>query len=80
MVTVTASSGGQSGSATFTWTVNPPGGGGCTGIAAWNATTNYVPNDQVTFNGHLWKATWWSTNAQPGAPESWAVWSDAGPC
>ena len=27
---MTATSGTQSGSATFTWTVNPTGGGGCT--------------------------------------------------
>ncbi len=65
--------------ATYTLTVTG-GGGGCAGVPAWNATTGYVPGDRVSHNGHLWNSTWYSTGAEPGAPGSWAVWTDAGAC
>jgi hypothetical protein len=82
-VTVTATNTDHaSGTATFTWTVSgggtPPGG--CGGVAAWSATTGYVPGDKVSYNGHLWLSTWYSTGAQPDAPASWAVWQDQGAC
>ncbi|HEY3608595.1 MAG TPA: glycoside hydrolase family 18 protein, partial [Pseudonocardiaceae bacterium] len=40
-----------------TTTTAPPttttaGSGGCTGLAAWNVNTSYVPNDVVSFGGH----------------------------
>ena len=80
-VTVTATSGTASGTTTFSWTVNSGGpSGGCSGLAAWSASTNYVPGDQVSYNGHHWNSTWYSTGAAPGAPASWAVWSDQGAC
>lgn len=81
-VTATATSNGQSGSTTFTWTINPASGpgGGCSGAATWSATQAYSPGDQVSYDGHLWKSTWWSTGAEPGSPGAWAVWSDAGTC
>ncbi|ONI76107.1 peptidase M4 family protein [Actinosynnema sp. ALI-1.44] len=80
-VTVTAtdsSSPAKSGSATFSWTVTP-GGGGCS-APAWNATTSYVPNDEVSHNGNKWTSTWYSTGAEPGDPTSWSVWRDGGAC
>jgi serine protease len=57
-VTATATSGGQSGSASFTWTINPSGAGGCTSpgqklgnpgfetgsAAPWSATASVVDN------------------------------------
>ncbi|WP_083975355.1 putative Ig domain-containing protein [Kitasatospora mediocidica] len=79
-VTVTASSGTASGSTTFTWTVTSGGGGGCGGLTAWSAATSYVPGAQVSYNGHKWLSTWYSTGSAPGAPASWAVWSDQGAC
>ncbi|NUR27455.1 MAG: Leupeptin-inactivating enzyme 2 [Catenulispora sp.] len=67
--------------ASFVLTVTGGGGTGtCAGVAAWSATTPYVPGDKVTYGGHLWKSTWYSTGAVPSDPQSWAVWSDAGAC
>lgn len=80
-VTVTAKdSTGASGSTSFTWTVggNPPAN--CNGVAAWSATTSYVPGNQVSFDGDLWNAIWYSTDAVPNAPTSWDVWQNAGAC
>jgi hypothetical protein len=80
-VTVTADSGSATGSASFGWTVTGGGGGGgCAGLPAWSATTSYVPGDVVSYNGHKWKSTWYSTGAAPGAPASWSSWSDQGAC
>ncbi|MBB5873273.1 Zn-dependent metalloprotease [Allocatelliglobosispora scoriae] len=67
-------------SATFTLTVSGGGGGGCGGLPEWSATTGYAPGDQVSYSGRKWNSTWWSTGAVPGAPGSWAVWSDGGAC
>ncbi|MBW4721423.1 M28 family peptidase [Saccharothrix obliqua] len=66
---------------TATYSLTVPGGpGGCDGIQEWNATANYVPDDVVSYDGHKWKSTWYSSGAQPGAPGSWAVWQDQGAC
>ncbi|GAB2695040.1 hypothetical protein [Kitasatospora kifunensis] len=78
--TVTASSGSASGSVSFSWTVATGGGGGCAGVTAWSATASYAPGDQVSYNGHKWLSTWYSTGATPGAPASWSVWTDQGAC
>jgi len=81
-VTATAhDSTGATGTASFTWTIaQSGGGGGCTGIAAWNANTSYVPNDVVSFNGHKWTSLWFSTGVQPGSPIAWNIWQDNGTC
>ncbi|WP_344660787.1 putative Ig domain-containing protein [Catenulispora subtropica] len=78
-VTVTASSGTASGSTSFTWTITGSSGG-CGSLTPWNATTSYVPGDVVSYNGHKYTSTWYSTGATPGAPQSWAVWTDNGAC
>ncbi|GAB3896100.1 M4 family metallopeptidase [Kibdelosporangium lantanae] len=70
----------KSGSASFTWVIQQQGGGGGCTAPEWNASTSYQPGDQVTHNGHQWDSTWYSTGAEPGAPGSWAVWSDKGAC
>ena len=66
-LTVTGTGGGATHSATFTLTVTGGGGGGgqCSGAAAWSATTPYVPGDKVTYGGHLWNSTWYSTVRSP---------------
>jgi Beta-1,3-glucanase/Putative Ig domain len=81
-VTVTATdSGGTKGSTTFTWTVNSAGsGGGCTGVAAWSASTSYVPGNQVTYAGDLWTAIYYSTDVQPGSAIAWNIWKNDGAC
>ncbi|GAA1378987.1 M4 family metallopeptidase [Catellatospora chokoriensis] len=78
-LTVTAAGTSATHTAGFTLTVTG-GGGGCGGLPAWSAASPYVPDDVVAHNGRRWKATWWSTGAEPGAPGSWAVWSDQGAC
>ena len=70
----------RTGSASFSWTIQPQGGGGGCSAPAWSATTSYVPGDQVTHNGHQWNSIWYSTGAEPGAPTSWNVWTDQGAC
>ncbi|WP_211240915.1 M4 family metallopeptidase [Hamadaea tsunoensis] len=79
-LTVTGAGTAATHTATFTLTIQGGGGGGCGSTPAWSATTPYAPGDKVSYNGHLWTSTWWSTGAAPGAPESWAVWSDSGAC
>jgi hypothetical protein len=81
-VTVTATdSGGTKGSTSFNWTVNAGGsGGGCTGVAAWSASTSYVPGNQVTYGGDLWTAIYYSTDVQPGSAIAWNIWKNDGAC
>ncbi|GAA1950240.1 putative Ig domain-containing protein [Kitasatospora viridis] len=78
--TVIANSGTATNQVSFTWTIAASGGGGCGTLAAWSATTSYVPGAQVSYGGHKWLSTWYSTGATPGAPASWSSWSDQGAC
>lgn len=61
-----------------TATTDAAGGGTCP--AAWSAGTSYVPGDTVSYAGHRYTATYYSTGAVPNDPSSWAVWKDDGPC
>ena len=83
-VTVSATdAGGAHGSTSFTWTVNSSGSSGSSGcgdVAAWSATTSYVPGNQVSYAGDLWTSTWYSTGAVPNDPTSWDVWQNDGAC
>jgi hypothetical protein len=80
--TVTATDpSGAKGSTSFTWTVSAASsGGGCDGVAAWSATTSYVPGNQVSYAGDLWTSIWYSTGAVPNSAASWDVWQNAGAC
>ncbi|WP_086848189.1 M4 family metallopeptidase [Amycolatopsis kentuckyensis] len=80
-VTVTGDGTDADHTAQFSLTVGtgtPPTG--CDGLAEWDAAKAYVPDDVVGHNGHKWTSLWYSTGAEPGAPTSWAVWSDSGAC
>ncbi|MBE8524250.1 M4 family metallopeptidase [Amycolatopsis sp. H6(2020)] len=80
-VTVTGDGTDADHTAQFSLTVGtgtPPAG--CDGLAEWDAAKTYVPDDVVGHNGHRWTSLWYSTGAEPGAPTSWAVWSDSGAC
>ncbi|KAF9531136.1 glycoside hydrolase superfamily [Crepidotus variabilis] len=55
-----------------------PTAGKCTGISAWDASTVYTTNMQVTYGGDLWIASWWNQNMVPGGPA--VAWKDNGPC
>ena len=80
-LTVTGTGTSATQAARFTLTVSggtPPSG--CGGVTAWSASQAYAPGDKVSYQGRLWNSTWYSTGAEPGAPGSWAVWTDAGAC
>ncbi|WP_297082108.1 carbohydrate-binding protein [uncultured Demequina sp.] len=45
--------------------VAEPGADGAPG--AWTSTTVYNTGDQVTYDGHVYEAKWWTRNNAPGA-------------
>lgn len=53
-------------------------GGACAGIAAWSSTTAYVGGSEVTYNGSLWKAQWWTEADVPGGAAG--VWTLVSSC
>ncbi|KAF8320068.1 glycoside hydrolase [Clavulina sp. PMI_390] len=52
--------------------------GSCSGVAAWSSTTAYNGGSEVTYNGDLWKNSYWSENDVPGG--SAGVWVEVGAC
>lgn len=46
---------------------------------AWSATAVYTAGNEVGYDGHNWKAKWWTQNEKPGATE-WGPWTDEGAC
>ena len=54
-------------------TTAPPG---CS-APAWSNTTAYTGGSLVSFNGHTWKAKWWTQGETPGTAD---VWADQGSC
>ncbi|MBV1850035.1 chitinase [Catellatospora tritici] len=52
----------------------PPGG--CT-APAWASGTAYTGGSLVSYNGHTWKAQWWTQGETPGTA---GVWLDQGAC
>ncbi|GLB43356.1 putative glycosyl hydrolase 18 family protein [Lyophyllum shimeji] len=69
---------------TSTTTTTPPpttssgSGVSCAGVAPWSSTVAYNGGQQVTYNGHLWTAKWWSQADVPGGAAG--DWTDNGPC
>ncbi|MFL6073531.1 MAG: glycosyl hydrolase family 18 protein [Mycobacteriales bacterium] len=57
---------------------SPPPAGSCT-APAWNSSTAYTGGQEVTYNGHTWKAKWWTQGDVPGN-NSQGVWTDEGAC
>jgi chitinase len=53
-------------------------GGSCSGVAAWSASAVYVSPNQVTYNGSLWQAKWWTQGDTPGG--SAGVWALIASC
>jgi chitinase len=47
---------------------------------AWQASAIYVNGDQVSHNGHAWRAKWWTQGEVPGTTGEWGVWADLGAC
>ena len=57
-----------------------PTGGACT-VPAWSATAVYTSGNQVSQNGHIYTAKWWTQNESPATHSGqWDVWADNGPC
>lgn len=62
---------------TRTNTPTATGNTGCS-VAAWNSTAIYTNGNQVSYNGHLWQAKWWTQGDVPGGSAN--VWTDLGVC
>ncbi|KZP07837.1 carbohydrate-binding module family 5 protein [Athelia psychrophila] len=60
-------------------TSTPSGGSGsCSGVAAWSSSVAYTGGSQVTYNGDLWTAAYWTEADTPGG--SAGVWTKVGAC
>jgi chitinase len=53
----------------------PTSGPGCP--AAWTSSKIYTGGMTASYNGHTWKAQWWTQNETPGVA---GVWLDQGAC
>ncbi|MGW4161875.1 glycosyl hydrolase family 18 protein [Streptomyces sp. NPDC004788] len=78
-ITVTGSGPSAAHTATYTLTVTGGSGHQCT-AAPWSKTTVYTGGQQVSHNGHTWKAKWWTLGEEPGTTGEWGVWQDLGAC
>ncbi|KAJ4487419.1 glycoside hydrolase superfamily [Lentinula lateritia] len=65
-------------SSSATSTTSVATNGDCAGVAAWVSTVAYVGGSQVTYNGHLWTANYWSEADVPGGASG--DWADDGVC
>ena len=79
--TATASaSASASATATGSGTATSTPTSGTTCAAAWSSSTSYTPGQVVSYEGDDYTATYYSTDAVPGAATSWDVWTSDGPC
>ncbi|MEV5545457.1 lytic polysaccharide monooxygenase [Streptomyces sp. NPDC052309] len=58
---------------------DPGDPGECT-APTWGSGTAYSGGDTVAWEGHNWKAKWWTQGEEPGTTGEWGVWQDLGPC
>ena len=69
---------------TTTTTAGPSptsGTGKCAGVAAYDAAAAYNGGAQVTYNGGLYKAQWWTQGETPKANGvAWDTWTFVGAC
>ncbi|KAG1880906.1 glycoside hydrolase family 18 protein [Suillus subluteus] len=65
-------------STTTTSTSTSTPGTTCTGVAAWTTGVAYTGGDEVTYDGYLWTASWWTENDTPGGAAG--VWVNDGAC
>ncbi|KAH8110970.1 glycoside hydrolase family 18 and carbohydrate-binding module family 5 protein [Phellopilus nigrolimitatus] len=66
------------GTSTSSSSSSTPSSGSCGGAAAWVSSTVYTGGAEVSYNGHLWTAKWWTQDDTPGS--SSGVWTDNGAC
>ena len=57
----------------------PPAGEVCD-VAAWNVARTYVAGNEVSYNGGVWKAKWWTVGGAPNLVDTSGVWRYVGPC
>eukprot|EP00919_Chromeraceae_sp_WS-2016_P016937 GHVR01040451.1.p1 GENE.GHVR01040451.1~~GHVR01040451.1.p1 ORF type:complete len:240 (-),score=19.08 GHVR01040451.1:142-861(-) len=50
----------------------------CSGISAWDRSTQYEGGSKVTYNSHLWFAPHWASSNTPG--DKSGAWVDQGTC
>ncbi|KIK63096.1 carbohydrate-binding module family 5 protein [Collybiopsis luxurians FD-317 M1] len=66
-------------SSTTSGQATPTSGSGlCASAPAWSPTAVYTGGSEVTYDGKLWKAQWWTQNDTPGG--SVGVWVLEGSC
>ena len=49
-------------------------GGSTSDIPEWNANTAYVGGNQVTYNGKIYEANWWTQGTNPETAGEWGPW------
>ncbi|AIW22006.1 chitinase [Vibrio coralliilyticus] len=76
-VTVSDSQATSSASATVVVAKKDTGGGTCTD--AWDSGAIYNGGDQVTWDGKVWEAKWWTQGDDPTQSGQWGVWKEVGP-
>ncbi|KAG2106191.1 glycoside hydrolase family 18 protein [Suillus discolor] len=59
-------------------TTTSTGTGTCAGVAAWTTGVAYTGGSEVTYDGYLWTASYWSENDTPGGTSG--VWVNDGAC
>lgn len=81
---------GFTGTATFTYIITDSVGQNATGnvsvtvssaastYPAWDTGTAYVGGEIVSYNGHNYKAKWWTQGENPTTTGQWGVWEDLG--
>src|SRR3954454_6457662 len=52
-------------------TTTPPTSPGACTAAAWNSSTAYTGGALVSYNGHTYKAQWWTQGETPGTASVW---------
>ncbi|MGW2278442.1 glycosyl hydrolase family 18 protein [Streptomyces sp. NPDC001770] len=79
--TITVTGTGASGSHTATYSLKITGGATnqCT-ATPWAAASVYTGGQTVSYQGHTWKAQWWTQGEVPGTTGQWGVWVDLGAC
>ncbi|WP_099608240.1 glycosyl hydrolase family 18 protein [Vibrio coralliilyticus] len=76
-VTVSDAQATSSASATIVVAKKDTGGGTCTN--AWDSGAVYNGGDQVTWDGKVWEAKWWTQGDDPSQSGQWGVWKEIGP-
>ncbi|OJA13762.1 hypothetical protein AZE42_01539 [Rhizopogon vesiculosus] len=52
--------------------------GSCSGVGPWQPSVTYAGGDEVTYNGNIWTAKWWSVSDVPGGVAG--DWMEDGAC